>query len=148
MLVSFLENDPQFRAILLLEHTIGRQEGVATASREFREFVAVVDDIVGAMKSDGQLRSEVDVHAFRSALLGSVEGMMRDRLINHNFPAKYSVEQVRSMLALMIDSATEFERPSAERKAQTGHEPSASEDDWIRYYLKLADRALQPSELS
>jgi hypothetical protein len=52
------------------------------------------------------------------------------------------------MLALMIDSATEFERPSAERKAQTGQEPSASEDDWIRYYLKLADRALHPSELS
>ncbi|MBV9074524.1 MAG: TetR/AcrR family transcriptional regulator [Acidobacteria bacterium] len=146
MLISFLESDPEFRAILLLEQTAPREKGVAIASRQFREFVAVLDDILTAMHSDGQLRKEVSVEVLRSALLGAIEGMMRHQLLNHDFAAKYSLDQVRSMLNVMIDGACDFERPEAQ--AVTGEAPVSSEADWIRYYLKLADRALHPSELS
>ncbi|MBV9434639.1 MAG: hypothetical protein JOZ44_01225, partial [Acidobacteria bacterium] len=123
-----------------------REKGVAIASRQFREFVAVLDDILTAMHSDGQLRKEVSVEVLRSALLGAIEGMMRHQLLNHDFAAKYSLDQVRSMLNVMIDGACDFERPEAQ--AVTGEAPVSSEADWIRYYLKLADRALHPSELS
>lgn len=149
MLISFLESDPQFRAILLLDETAIRGQGAPRAGGSLREFVAVLDDILNAMKTEAQLEDGINLQAFRSALLGSVEGMMRDQLLNHDFPAKYSVEQVRSTLSRMIDSALEFQRPSRELPALTSGEPaSISEDDWIRYYLKLADKALHPSELS
>lgn len=149
MLISFLEGDRQFRAILLLEQTTIRDKGVAIAGYAFRELVAVIDDILNAMKGAGQLREGVDVQVLRSALLGAVEGMMRAQLLNHDLPAKYSIEQVRSMLSLMIDSACEFQRPSEEaRMLPSGETVAVSEDDWIRYYLKLADKAMHPSELS
>jgi AcrR family transcriptional regulator len=150
MFISFLEADPQFRAILLLEEAAMRQKGAVTVSRAFREFVAVFDDILNAMKTARQSQEGIDIQALRSALLGSVEGMMRDQLLSSaNFPAQYSVEQVRSMLSVMIDAACEFQRPSREAQPLASGEPGAgSEEAWIRYYLKLADKALHPTELS
>lgn len=150
MFISFLESDPQFRAILLLEQIAVRERGVAVTSQAFREFVAVLDDILGGMKDAGQLREDIDAQVFRSALLGAVQGAMRDQMLTaDDFPALYSVEQVRSMLSLMIDSACELQPRSVETRARNASESEVvSEDKWIRYYLKLADKALHPSELS
>jgi AcrR family transcriptional regulator len=150
MLISFLDGDPHFRAILLLEEAAIREKGAATVSPAFREFAAVLDDILNAMKTARQLQDSVDLQALRSALLGSVEGMMRDQLLSSaDFPAQYSIEQVRSMLSVMIDAACEFQRPSAEaRPTVFGELGAGAEDEWIRYYLKLADKALHPTELS
>jgi hypothetical protein len=150
MFISFLEADPQFRAILLLEQAAMRENGPATVSRAFREFAAVIDDILDAMNSDRQLRDGINLQALRSALLGSIEGMMRDQLLSSaDFSAKYSIEQIRSTLSRLIDSACEFQRPSAEAQPLASGELGAgSEDEWIRYYLKLADKALHPAELS
>jgi AcrR family transcriptional regulator len=148
MFISFLEGDPQFRAILLLEQAAMREKGAVTVSRSFREFVAVLDDILNAMKTARQLQEGIDIQALRSALLGSMEGMMRDQLLSSaHFPAQYSIEQVRSMVSVMIDGACEFQRPSAETRPVASGE-LGTEDEWIRYYLKLADKALHPTELS
>lgn len=150
MLISFLDSDPQFRAILLLEQTATRKNGKAVTGKAFREFVAVLDDILSTMKSSGELQSGVDAQVLRSALLGAVEGMLRDQLLSsEEFLAQYSIDQVRTMLSVMIDSACEFQRPSMEAQmVAAGEAPAGSEDEWIRYYLKLADKALHPSQLS
>src|SRR5438270_2074308 len=152
MFVSFLENDPEFRAILLFEQTASRNGGSIVADHEFREFVIILDEIVNEMASTGELHAKVDKQALRSALIGSVEGMMRDQLLaGGDFPARYSVEQVRSVLSMLVASASDFQRPSAEAQAAGivgDNSSSAQEDDWIRYYLKLADKALTRSELS
>ena len=151
MFITLLDNDPEFRTILLLEQTAIRECAGAPAGREFREFVALLDEIVKEMKDCGELRAKVDVQAFRSALIGSIEGMMRDQLLaRSNFPAHYSVEQMRLTLALLIASVCEVQRPSVAPETGVGENvfATSSDDDWIRYYLKLADRALSPSELS
>ena len=150
MLVSHLERDPEFRAILLLEQSVDRERGAPTVSRAFREFVYVIDDILNAMQSAGELRERVNLQALRSTLLGSVQGMMRDQLLaSDDFLAQYSIEQVRSMLSLMIDSACDIQRPTRGTGIAAAAEAAAvSEDEWIRYYLKLADKALHPAELS
>ena len=152
MFISSLENDPEFRTILLLERAAMRERGGVTVGPEFREFIAILDDIVKEMKDTGELRAaKLDVHALRSALIGAIEGMMRDQLMaTSNFPAQYSVEQVRSMLSIVINSVCDFRRPSAGVQAGLGESIAGApgEDDWIRYYLKLADRALHPIELS
>jgi len=149
MFVSLLEKDPEYRAILLLEQSVSRDRGAPRGGRALEEFIAVLDDILDAMQSAGELAKRAEPQALRSALLGAVEGMMRHRLLARNFPAQYSVEQVRSTLSSLIDSACDFQRPSADMRAPVPGDPAAgSEDEWIRYYLKLADRALHPSELS
>ena len=152
MFVSFLENDPEFRAILLLEHTASRKGGRIVPDHEFREFVIIVDEIVNEMASTGELQANIHKQALRSALIGSVEGMMRDQLLGSgDFPAAYSVEHVRSILSMLVASVSDFQRPPVEAQAAGifgAGSSSAQEDDWIRYYLKLADRALTRSELS
>lgn len=151
MLITLLENDREFRTILLLEQAAIRERGGVTAGLKFREFVAILDDIIEEMRDSGELQAKVDVQAFRSALIGSIEGMMRDQLMEmSSFPAQYSVEQVRSMLSMVINSVADFHRPLAGSQVGQGEAAAgvAGEDDWIRYYLKLADRALHPSELS
>jgi hypothetical protein len=78
--------------------------------------------------------------------------MMRDQLLGSgDFPAAYSVEHVRSILSMLVASVSDFQRPPVEAQAAGifgAGSSSAQEDDWIRYYLKLADRALTRSELS
>jgi len=151
MFISLLENDSEFRTILLLEQTAIRRSGGVTAGKEFRELVALIDDIVKAMKDSGELEAKVDIQALRSALIGAIEGMMRDQpMAVCDFASKYSVEQVRLTLATLVDSVCDFQRPLTrlERLATDTAAALPTEDDWIRYYLKLADRALAPTDLS
>lgn len=145
MLVSILERDAALRVILLLENTATRDENALTVTPEFRDFVVLVDEIVRAMKDEGELLPTVNTQALRSALLGSIEGMMRERLFP-NFPAEYSTNDVRSTLAVLIESACDVRRPSVMQGLQST--TRSSEDEWIHYYLKLGDKALSPSELS
>jgi hypothetical protein len=59
------------------------------------------------------------------------------------FPARYSVEQVRATVSFLIEAACDVQRPSSEMQpAALAEGPPGSEDDWIRYYLKLADKVL------
>lgn len=142
MLVNFLDKDPEFRAILLLEQTAMHDHGRLVISSQFREFVAVLDDIIGEMKSVGELKGGIDPQALRSALMGSIEGMMRDQMLAASeFPARFSVEQVRATLSFLIEAACDVQRPSIEMPPAPA-EAAGSEDDWIRYYLKLADKVL------
>jgi len=151
MLITLLDSDAEFRTILLLEQTAVREHGEAVGGKKFQEFVATLDDIILEMKDTGELQTKVDLQAFRAALIGSIEGMMRGQLLaKSNFPAHYSVEQVRATLSMLISSACDVQRPTIAPQATLaeGAFPTSSDDDWIRYYLKLADRALSPSELS
>ena len=151
MFVSSLENDLEFRAILLLEQTATRnQEGLVT-NPEFRRFMTVLGEIVSAMKAEGSLLPDVSPQALKAALVGAVEGMMRDQLFaSGNSAAQYSIEQVRKLL-LIFAGACVVSRPARELEPVISRETlpaRSSEDEWIRYYLKLGDAALNPSELS
>jgi len=144
MLVNFLDKDPEFRAILLLEQTAVHANGKVAISNQFREFIAVLDDIIDEMKTVGDLKDGVDPQALRSALMGSIEGMMRDQMLAASeFPARYSVEQVRATVSFLIEAARDVQRPTSDvRTAAPSEAAPGSEDDWIRYYLKLADKVL------
>lgn len=144
MLVNFLDQDPEFRAILLLEQTAVHENGKVVISNQFLEFIAVLDDIIVEMKTVGEMKDGVDPQALRSALMGSIEGMMRDQMLAaFEFPARYSVEQVRATVSFLIEAACDVQRPSSEAlPAALGEAAPGSDDDWIRYYLKLADKVL------
>lgn len=144
MLVNFLDQDPEFRAILLLEQTAVHENGKVVISNQFLEFIAVLDVIIVEMKTVGEMKDGVDPQALRSALMGSIEGMMRDQMLAaFEFPARYSVEQVRATVSFLIEAACDVQRPSSEAlPAALGEAAPGSDDDWIRYYLKLADKVL------
>lgn len=153
MFVSFIDADPEFRMILLLEQTASHDSGGIAISPEFLEFATLLEEIVNAMKADGELLPHINVQALRSALVASIEGMMRDQLLaTRGFPAQYSVQQVREMISLFVTAACNVQRPTMEldsdRFPAAIVRSASQEDEWIRYYLKLGDTVLEPSELS
>ena len=118
MFITLHDSDAEFRSILLLEQAAMRQNGEAVAGKKLQEFVDTLDDIIQEMKHSGELRPKVDLHAFRAALMGSVEGMMRSQLLaKSNSPAQYAVEQVRTTLSMLISSACDVQRPSTTPQA-------------------------------
>jgi AcrR family transcriptional regulator len=152
MFVSLLENDSEFRAILLLEQTVRRDREGIVISPEFRRFVNVIGEIVNAMKAQGELSPDVNAEALRAALIGAVEGMMRDQsLASGDFPARYSVIDIRKLLSIFADAPRRVRRLAPEPEVVISEGtlyPRSTEDEWIRYYLKLGDTALNPAELS
>ena len=152
MFVSFLENDFEFRSILLLQQTANRNHGGFVTDPEFRQFVDVMTEILDGMKAEGELSPAISTQALRSALVGAIEGMVRNQLLAaDNFPAHYSTGEVRNVLSIFADAVCHSHRITRESETVILGEtmPARSmEDDWIRYYLKLGDSALNPSELS
>ncbi|HET9743259.1 MAG TPA: TetR/AcrR family transcriptional regulator [Terriglobales bacterium] len=149
MLISSVEGNASFRGLFLLEAPAQRKGERAVANPGFIEYVRVLDEILLAMKEEGELLPGVDPQVLRSALVGSIQGMLRDRLLagSNGFPASYSSAQVRSTLAGLLASALDVRRPGEPVISGAPSQTSApADDDWIRYYLKLADSVLGPKE--
>jgi hypothetical protein len=156
MFISFLEGNPSFRTMVLLDRVISREPTRISVNRGYREFTRILDDIFEAMNGGGELLPRSDVQALRSGLMGSLEGMLRDRLLAEkgDYPAQYSEEQVRSVIMSFLTSHLDIQRPGAasieapRQKLTPAAELAAGDDDWIRYYLALADKALGPAEMA
>ena len=80
MVLGFLEKDRAIRTLFLLEgrrmrgdgHMIGLVPG-------FREFIKMLDGILKELAAQGELAPNIHPQAFRSALMGAIEAMPRDR---------------------------------------------------------------------
>ena len=104
-ILTQLEKDTELKLLLLLEGRRIRKEGQMVAlTQGFMAFVRLVDGILGEMQARGMLLPGLSVHAVRSALMGMLEGMLRDRFLaaRLGFPADFSQEQLREMLGLVL----------------------------------------------
>ena len=129
-MITFLDRDPALKQLLLLEGRRVRRQGAKVAiSSGFVNFVQLVDGILTDMQQSGVLRPEVRPQAVRSALVGMLEGMMRDRMLakTMGFPAEFSAGDVPLVLALVTNgllaspaeaSGTEPQNRSASGTAQ------------------------------
>jgi len=99
MLVA-LEADPVLKELLLLEGRRIRKEGhMILMTRGFLEIVGTLDRILNEMRRHGELRPGLNPQAVRSALIGGVEGMLRDQVLakRTGYPATYSLEEIREI---------------------------------------------------
>ena len=104
-ILKHLEKDTELKLLLLLEGRRIRKEGQMVAlTQGFMAFVRLVDSVLGEMKAHGMLLPNLSIHAIRSALMGMLEGMLRDRFLaaRLGFPADFSQEQLREMLGLVL----------------------------------------------
>jgi AcrR family transcriptional regulator len=105
IMVSALERDPEIKLLMLLEGRRVRKEGEQVAiSRGYREFVRLTDVVLRQARAEGHLRPHLQPEAVRSALVGMVEGLMRDRVLaaRSDFPAHYSSKQIRTLVQAML----------------------------------------------
>lgn len=104
-----LETDPELKLLLLLEGRRIRREGPFVALTEgFLTFVGLIDSVLSEMRAMDILRPELNLQAVRSALMGMLEGMMRDRYLaaQLGFPADFQTSQLEEMLALTLAAFT------------------------------------------
>ena len=100
-----LERDQELKLLILLEGRRIRKEGQMVSLTEgFLRFVQLVDSVMGEMSAAKMLRPEVRPQAVRSALMGMLEGMLRDRFLAERlgFPADFQLDQLQQMFGLML----------------------------------------------
>jgi AcrR family transcriptional regulator len=98
MVLTFLGRDEQLRKLFLLEGRRIRDDGKQVVLVPgFLEFVQIVDGILQELADQGELL--VHPQALRSALMGAIEGMLRDKMLARamDYPAGFSDADIRSL---------------------------------------------------
>jgi hypothetical protein len=105
MVLNFLGKDRAIRTLFLLEGRRIRGDGhMVVLVPGFIEFVKMLDEILKELAAQGELASNIHPQAFRSALMGAVEGMMRDQMLarTSRFPAAYGEADIRAMVSSLL----------------------------------------------
>ncbi len=108
MVLSFLEKDPELRTLFLLEGRRIRGDGhMVVLVPGFLDFVKRLDSILKEMAANGELVPEIHPQAFRSALMGAFEGLLRDQMLARpsRFPASYSEADAREIMFHFLSSS-------------------------------------------
>ena len=99
--------DRAWMTLVLLEGRRMRNErsGLILA-RGLMKFVELVDSVLAEAQRTGSLRSGLNPQMVRSALMGMIEGMARDRLLAQtiSYPARYGAREIMRGLDLLLTS--------------------------------------------
>jgi len=118
--VQTMEGDPELKLLMLLEGRRIRREGqLIKLTPDFMSFVDLIDGILDEMKAAGQIRANLNTQAIRSALMGTIEGMIRDRFLSDRlgYPANFDAQQVEEMMSLLLASCGSTELAVASSRA-------------------------------
>jgi len=105
MVLGFLEKDRALRSLFLLEGRRIRGDGqMVVLVSGFLEFVRTVDEILEELAAKNELAGDVNPQAFRSGLMGMIEGMLRDQLLSRTskFPAVYNEADIRGVVTKFL----------------------------------------------
>jgi len=156
VVISYLERDQAFRTLFLMERATTRRNGARSHNEGFRDFMKILDDIFAEMLQRGALSPNVNPQVLRSALMGALEGMLRDQLMGSQANARvsYSERAIRLVFSNFLASALTnnkaqtpvMEAPEAaiDESAEGGLEIPPGDQRWINRYLNLAAIALGP----
>jgi TetR/AcrR family transcriptional repressor of uid operon len=119
LILTKLEEDEQLKQLFLLEGRRIRKEGHMVLMTEgFLRLVKTVDRLLREMRDLGQLRSDLHLEGMRSALIGMMEGLLRDRMLVNRIPysASYNAEDIRKLFLHVLNSFSVAEPSTGEAK--------------------------------
>lgn len=104
IVVTELERDREFKLVYLMEGRRLRKHEAAMAGESFHGLVRRTDAVLEELKSAGRLRPGLHPQAVRSAVIGMLEGLLRDRVLaeSSGFPADYSAAELPRILSLLV----------------------------------------------
>jgi AcrR family transcriptional regulator len=108
MVLGFLEKDRAIRTLFLLEGRRIRGDGhMIVLVPGFIEFIKMLDGILKELAAQGELAPNIHPQAFRSALMGAIEGMLRDHMLarSSRFPASYAEADMRAIISSLLSLA-------------------------------------------
>lgn len=107
MVLGGLERDHELKELMLLEGRRVRKEGhMIMLTQGFLSFVQVLDGVLQELRDSGRMRADVPTDAIRAALMGLLEGLMRDQLLAERmkFPARYNSKDLRGAFEIALAS--------------------------------------------
>ena len=107
LILSSLQDDVELKELMLLEGRRVRKEGhLVMLTQGFLDFVRGVDAVLEQMQSSGQLRRDISPDVARSALMGMIEGLLRDQMLAQRMNQRtgYSDAQLRQVFDLVMGS--------------------------------------------
>jgi hypothetical protein len=107
LILSSLQEDAELKELMLLEGRRVRKEGhLVMLTQGFLDFVRGVDAVLQQMQSSGQLSRDISPDVARSALMGMIEGLLRDQMLAQRMNQRtgYSDAQLRQVFDLVMGS--------------------------------------------
>ncbi len=121
MILSKLKDDEQLKKLFLLEGRRIRREGhMVLMTQGFIRLVNTADRLLREMRDLGQLRSDLNIEGMRSALIGMMEGLLRDQMLDGRIPysASFNAEDIRKLfLHVLLSFSTNSKLLSNEAKS-------------------------------
>lgn len=110
-----LENDPQFKILAALEaRRIGKDSSDVVVSSGYRRYRELLDRALIDMRTEGQIRSDLNLDAVRAAIIGMADGLWRDQIIatRGGMASSYNFDDIQQVIELLVNS---FQEPVAQR---------------------------------
>jgi len=104
-IVIEMETDHELKELMTLEaHRVRKDSRDVLISRGYRQFAELFDALLSEMRSQGQIRPDVNLEAVRAALIGMVESLLRDQVIasRSDLRASYRFEDARHLLQVIV----------------------------------------------
>ena len=109
------ENDPQLKVLAALEaRRIRKDSNEVAVSMGYRRFRELLDRTLIDMRTEGQVRRDLNLDAVRAAIMGIADGLWRDQIVSNRagMASAYNFDDVQKVLEILIGS---FEEPPAQR---------------------------------
>jgi len=116
-----LEQDLELKTLLLLEaHRMREAARKAPAESGYGRFIKLIDEAVERAASEGEFKTEIPPRPLRSAIVGMIEGSVREQVLatRANFPASYDTEEYRKLFSSFLGTVVTGEPP--ERHIHSG----------------------------
>jgi len=107
IVITFLQKDLDQSTVFLLEGRRKRGDGhMVVLVPAFLKFIRIVDAVIAQMNDRGELAADIHPEAMRSALIGVLEGLMRDQMLARasRFPATYTEADYRTIFAIFLSA--------------------------------------------
>jgi AcrR family transcriptional regulator len=100
------ENDPQLKVIAALDSRRIRKDSTEVAvSRGYRRYREMIDRILIDMRTEGHIRSDLNLDAVRAAIIGLADGLWREQIVcaRAGMQANYNFDDGQKVLDLLLD---------------------------------------------
>lgn len=104
-MVIELEKDAELKELVTLEACRVRKDNRDVVMSEgYRQFSELISRLLTEMRTQDQIRSDVNLGALRAGLLGMAEGLLREQVVarRSDFRVDYSFDDVRKVLEVLV----------------------------------------------
>jgi AcrR family transcriptional regulator len=104
-MVIEIDRDPELKELVSLEaRRVRKDNRDVLVSRGQQRYAEIVHNLLAEMRAKGEIRADVNLDAIRAAILGMVEGLLRDQVVakRSGWRADYNFDDIRKVLEMTL----------------------------------------------